>query len=383
MDKESTFGGFTALGDALSNPDSSINIPNDDFVEEPIIDPPKDEDDDDIKDPSSIKDEDGNEKNLNQQGDPKLEQNEDDNTLSNDSNEDDVDLGEMESDIASYVQEKIFDKYGWDIEEGDTRFDSVDKLVEFLGNVIDENSKPNFANQELADLNEFVYNGGNIENYLKQRYDGNVDLEKLDITTSTNQNLVLREFFKEQGHDSSKIEKRLQRYEDTGIKEEEAKEAYEILKRVRKDKSDQLLESQKKSKEAALKQQQKFYTNVVSTIDELENIKGIPLSPGEKKQLTEYIFKPNPDGRTSYQKDYESSVNNLIESAYFTMKGDKLLTKINKKAASSAAKSLKERLETKTKRGKNTRGYEDDDQLSKGDFSLLSGLGSSLHKPQF
>lgn len=395
MSEKSTFGGFDALGEILSNPDNDfVNVLPDDDNDpgtDKIVDNPGGEEE--IKDPSSLNNEKDVDKNNdvdpeeNKDGitkeieDDKIETNSLDNSNLGENNNEEVDLGDYEEDVANYVQEKIYEKLGWNSEE-DKSFKSIDEIVDFLNNVVEENSKPEFANEELANLNEFVINGGNIESYLQQRYDGNVNLDKVDITESANQNLILREYFKEQGYNSANIEKRLQRYEDTGIKEEEAREAYDLLKNIREEKSNKLLETQRKNRDLLVKQQQDFYKNVSSSIDEIKDIRGIPVSTAEKNKLTEYIFRPMSDGKTAYQKEYESSVKNLIESAFFTMKGDTLINKMNNKATSNAAKTLKERLETKTKRGRNT-NVEDDIETKGSNFSLFRNIGSSLHKPQF
>jgi len=59
----------------------------------------------------------------------------------------------------------------------------------------------------------------------------------------------------------------------------------------------------------------------------------------------EYLFRPDSDGITKYQKDYAKDPKNLIESAYFTMKGDALLNEAkqegNKKAIDTFKNSLK------------------------------------------
>jgi hypothetical protein len=73
----------------------------------------------------------------------------------------------------------------------------------------------------------------------------------------------------------------------------------------------------------------------------------------------EYIFKPTADGKTQYQKDYSKSVKNLLESAYFTMKGDTLLKAAKSEGSNTAINKFKNSLNRtgvsrKTKRQDNT-----------------------------
>jgi hypothetical protein len=58
--------------------------------------------------------------------------------------------------------------------------------------------------------------------------------------------------------------------------------------------------------------------------------------------LYDYITKTDADGLTQYQKDFNSNiVNNLIESAYFTMKGDALLGTAQRNGQTKAAERLR------------------------------------------
>ena len=70
--------------------------------------------------------------------------------------------------------------------------------------------------------------------------------------------------------------------------------------------------------------------------------------------MLDYIFKPETDGTTKYQKDYAKDYRNLIESAYFTMRGDSLIKKVTQKATSQATKNLQDKLANKGKRTKNS-----------------------------
>ena len=110
----------------------------------------------------------------------------------------------------------------------------------------------------------------------------------------------------------------------------------------------------KKQKEEIMQRQQKFFDDVVGEIKSLDNIRGIKIPPKDKKELLAYIFKADANGKTQYQKDYSKSVRNLIESAYFTMRGDTLLDAAKKQGTSSAIKNLKNSLRS-TSVSKNTK----------------------------
>jgi hypothetical protein len=127
------------------------------------------------------------------------------------------------------------------------------------------------------------------------------------------------------------------------------------------------LEDQKKQAETARKNQQAFFDNVVKEIKGLDNIRGIAIPAKDKHVLLEYIFRPEADGKTRYQKDYAKSIKNLIESAYFTMKGDTLLDiakkEGKKKAIDSFKNSLKNNSGINKKSQKQVKSSEDDTSL--------------------
>lgn len=76
----------------------------------------------------------------------------------------------------------------------------------------------------------------------------------------------------------------------------------------------------------------------------MDSIYGIDIPEKDKRALLEYIFKPDANGVTKYQKDYAKSLKNLITSAYFTMKGDSLIDVAKKKGKKDAIDSFKSSL---------------------------------------
>lgn len=286
---------------------------------------------------------------------------------------DDVsDLGEYEEDVAEMVQEKLFQEFGWEVD--DKKFKSVKEIVDFVKEVIDENSTPDYANEELIELDKFVKNGGDIKNYLTQAY-GGVDVDTVDLENPNDCKAVIREQMLIKGVSEAVIKKRLDRYEDTGILKEEAEESVDIIKEYKTIQKQKLLEEQQKIATNSKRQQQEYIMSVEEAINSMDNVRGVPVNKTEKKQLMDYIFKPTADGMTQYQKDYAKNSRNLIESAYFTMKGDAYVQKIQSQATSTATKKLRDRLAEK---GKRATDQGDQGNGSVGSFGLLSSM---LRKP--
>lgn len=257
----------------------------------------------------------------------------------------DIHSNNTEDNIVTNFFDAISEKLGWEFEEGEAKPKDVDELIEYFQNVIEEESKPVYASEEVEALDNFVKQGGDIKQYLQ--IDAELDLEDIDIEDETNQKLVVKQFLKEKGISSKQIEKKIAKYEEAGLLEDEAQDALESLKEIKEEKKEQLLLKQKKEYEQVIANQQKFYNSVVSEIKGLKNIRGITVPEKDKKVLIDYILKPDTDGKTKYQKDYaKGGVKNLIESAYFTMNADKLLEAAKKAGSNSAIDRFKNSLKT-------------------------------------
>lgn len=254
--------------------------------------------------------------------------------------------------------EALSDKMGWELDEDEEIPQTPEELVEYFQEVIEENSVPQYASEEVEALDKFVKNGGNLKDYFQ--IDGELDLEDFEIEDNeVNQKLVIKEFLKEKGFSSKQIDKKLTKYEDAGLLEDEATDALEALRDIREQKKQQLLKQQEKSANELKKRQQEYFNSVVTEIKGMDNIRGIKIPQKDKQALLEYIFKPTADGKTQYQKDYSKSVKNLLESAYFTMKGDTLLKAAKSEGSTAAINKFKNSLSKtgvsrKTRRQDNT-----------------------------
>lgn len=372
MEKENkiTLGGFDAILDSfIPNVNKNVeNIIADDSVEEdeldnikknqfdPITDNIKKQKDkkdnkaEDSKDDVTDPDETDDKLDIKQKSNDSKKNNKTvDKVDEKDELDDDVDdeSTEVDSNVVSNFFDAIAEKLGWDIneEDEDSKPKDVDSLIKYFQDIIEEESKPTYASEEVEALDNFVKQGGDLKQYLQ--IDAELDLDDIDMEDESNQKLVVKQFLKEKGISTKQIEKKISKYEEAGLLEDEAQDALESLKEIKEDKKEQLLLEQKKQYEQMVANQQKFYNSVVSEIKGLKNIRGITVPEKDKKVLIDYILKPDTDGKTKYQKDYaKGGVKNLIESAYFTMNADKLLEAAKKAGSNSAIDKFKNSLKT-------------------------------------
>lgn len=380
MDKKMTLGGFEAVLDSFipnpdggfrnSNVDENVNVNADEFES---LD---DEELEDIKnnnievknkkekpveeqdtEEEEIEEEDIEDKPKRKPGRPRKEE-----TIEEETEEEEEIEYNNEENVVTNFFDAMAEKLNWEFEEGEDKPKSVDELINYFQNVIEENSKPEYSSEEVEALDNFVKQGGDLKKYLT--IDAELDLDDIDIEDEANQKLVVKQLLKEKGFSTKKIDKLVSRYEEAGLLEDEAQDALEDLKEIKEEKKKQLLEDQKKAYQIQLQRQQQFYDNVVSEIKGLKNIRGITVPEKDKKVLMDYILKPDTDGKTKYQKDYaKGGVKNLIESAYFTMNADKLIEAAKREGNNSAIDKFRRSLKSSsitTKSRKQATGSDDD-----------------------
>ena len=276
---------------------------------------------------------------------------EDDDTKDDDIDTDNIDDTNAnqsdESEAITAFFDTLSDKLGWDDVEEDEKPKTAEDLVEYFREVIEDNSKPDYASEEVERLDEFVRNGGNLKDYFQ--IDADLDLDNINIEDDeVAQKAVVRMLLKEKGFNANQIDKKISKYEDAGLLEDEAQDAIEDLKEIREEKKKQLLEDQQKQAKLAQRKQQEFFNNVMNEIKGMDNIYGIAIPEKDKKALLEYIFKPNSQGVTKYQEDYAKSLKNLVTSAYFTMKGDSIINIAKKEGKKDAIDNFKNSLTKNT-----------------------------------
>lgn len=379
MDKKMTLGGFEAVLDSFipnpdggfrnSNIDENVNVNADEFES---LD---DEELEDIKnnnievknkkekpveedtEEEEIEEEDIEDKPKRKPGRPRKEE-----TIEEETEEEEEVEDNNEENVVTNFFDAMAEKLNWEFEEGEEKPKSVDELINYFQNVIEENSKPEYSSEEVEALDNFVKQGGDLKKYLT--IDAELDLDDIDIEDETNQKLVVKQLLKEKGFSTKKIDKLVSRYEEAGLLEDEAQDALEDLKEIKEERKKQLLEDQKKAYREQLQRQQQFYDNVVSEIKGLKNIRGITVPEKDKKVLMDYILKPDTDGKTKYQKDYaKGGVKNLIESAYFTMNADKLIEAAKREGNNSAIDKFRRSLKSSsitTKSRKQATSSDDD-----------------------
>lgn len=360
-------------GSGISNMDDLFN--SDDTLEEDEknVPPVKTEDGEEKKDdtqvpPTNEDDSDIPEDVLKAMQDNKTTEEDDDNK---EDNTEPSDADVIEAQQVGLLFDAIGQSLGWnmdDIDEKDRPL-TVDALTEYFAETVKQNSVPEYADERIQRLDEYVRNGGKFEDFYSKQSES-LSLDNIDMEDEVNQKAVIRELLKHSNYTDEQINKKISRYEDADMLFEESEDALDRLKQIKAHE----IEEEAKQQEAYAKQQEEqskaFFTAVTNDINSLTNIRGIAIPKEDRKALFDYIFKVDQNGLSQYQKDFNENLSkNLIESAYFTMKADALISNAEKKGESSAADKLRKILRHTQK---NHSAYNADDK-QKSVTDLLAG----------
>ena len=283
-----------------------------------------------------------------------------------------TDADVIEAQQVGLLFDAIGNSLGWNMDEIDEKDRplTVDDLTQYFTDVVNQNSKPEYADERIQALDEYVRNGGRFEDYYSRQQEA-LTLDNIDLEDENNQKAVVREFMQRAGYTDEQINKKITRYEDSDVLYDEAEDALGRLKDIRQKEAEQMREQQEAIARQNAEESRQFFTTVTKDINELTNIRGINVPKEDRKALFDYIFKVDQNGQSQYTKDFNKNLSkNLIESAYFTMKGDSLVSTAKKDGESSAADKLRKMLRHSAK---NHSTYNVEDK-QKSVTDLVNGL---------
>lgn len=272
--------------------------------------------------------------------------NQDNGNTTNDNNSSDTEPSAedvTEAQQVSALFDAVGESLGWNMADfkDEEKPVTVEEFTQYLGKVVEHNSVPQYADDRIAQLDEYVKNGGKFEDFYQKQQE-TLSFDNLDLENEDNQKSIIRELLKHNGYSDEQINNKISRYEDADMLYDESSDALDRLKVIRQQ---EIEESQKQQEEYARQQEEQnrqFFQSVQSDINNLSTIRGISIPKEDRAALYEYIFKVDQDGVSQYQKDFNKNLSkNLIESAYFTMKGDSLVSGAKRDGETSAAEKLR------------------------------------------
>lgn len=247
----------------------------------------------------------------------------------------------------------IGESFGWnmdDVKEEDRPL-TVDDLTNYMREVVQQNSVPHYADERIQQLDEYVKNGGKFEDFYGKQQQS-LSYDNMDMEDEDNQKAIVSELLRYSGYTDDQIKNKISRYEDADMLEEESADALDRLKQIKQHELEMAQQQQAAYLQQQEEQSKQFYNDCMNQIKSLSSIRGVQIPKEDRAKLADYIFNVDQDGVSKFQRDYnnqENFINNLLTTAYITMKGDSFISTAKRDGESSATEKLRKMLRHQAK----------------------------------
>ena len=247
----------------------------------------------------------------------------------------------------------IGESFGWnmdDIKEEDRPL-TVDDLTHYMREVVQQNSVPQYADERIQQLDEYVKNGGKFEDFYGKQQQS-LSYDNMDMEDENNQKAVVSELLRYSGYTDDQIKNKISRYEDADMLEEESADALDRLKQIKQHELEMAQQQQAEYLQQQEEQSKQFYNDCMNQIKSLSSIRGVQIPKEDRAKLADYIFNVDQNGVSKFQRDYNNKdnfINNLLTTAYITMKGDSFVSTAKRDGESSATEKLRKMLRHQAK----------------------------------
>ena len=275
----------------------------------------------------------------------------DTNTTEDTSDPSDEDVHEAQQ--VGLLFDAIGESFGWnmdDIKEEDRPL-TVDDLTNYMREVVQQNSVPQYADERIQQLDEYVKNGGKFEDFYGKQQQS-LSYDNMDMEDEDNQKAVVSELLRYSGYTDDQIKNKISRYEDADMLEEESADALDRLKQIKQHELEMAQQQQAAYLQQQEEQSKQFYNDCMNQIKSLSSIRGVQIPKEDRAKLADYIFNVDQNGVSKFQRDYNNKdnfINNLLTTAYITMKGDSCVSTAKRDGESSATEKLRKMLRHQAK----------------------------------
>ena len=263
----------------------------------------------------------------------------------------DADVNEAQQ--VGLLFDAIGESFGWnmdDIKEEDRPL-TVDDLTHYMRKVVQQNSVPQYADERIQQLDEYVKNGGKFEDFYGKQQQS-LSYDNMDMEDEDNQKAVISELLRYSGYTDDQIKNKISRYEDADMLEEESADALDRLKQIKQHELEMAQQQQAAYLQQQEEQSKQFYNDCMNQIKSLSSIRGVQIPKEDRAKLADYIFNVDQNGVSKFQRDYNNKdnfINNLLTTAYITMKGDSFVSTAKRDGESSATEKLRKMLRHQAK----------------------------------
>mgnify|MGYP003117604401 CR=1 FL=1 len=248
----------------------------------------------------------------------------------------------------STVVSEILENLGYEGEYEDTAEGLTEMTKDIASQIADDRIEEVLEKFPLVKRHlDYVLAGGESQKFMTA-YDPNLDYNTMEVAEddSRSQKAILSDYFTQKGHDADFIKEMLEDYEDAGKLHNKAEAARKALGKVQAQEKEQLVERQRVELEKQQEQQVEFWNSVQETIKESKEFAGLQVPEREKTKFFNYLSKPvTKEGYTQRDLDHsEAEMETKLAIDYLMYKGFNLEKIINKKAKTTATKTLRQKI---------------------------------------
>ena len=207
----------------------------------------------------------------------------------------------------------------------------------------------------VKDHIQYVLAGGDSDTFMKAN-DPSFDYSKLEIAEDDihSQKIVLGNYLQGKGHDTEFIQEFLGDLEDNGKLKDKAEVARTSLAKAQATEKSNLVSIQQKEMEQNAVKQQEFWGDINKTITNSNEFAGLSIPEKEKQKFFKYLSTPiDQNGYTQRDIDHsEAEIEIKLAIDYLMYKGFDIKSLIDKKARTTNATSLKDKINKNVERVK-------------------------------
>lgn len=201
--------------------------------------------------------------------------------------------------------------------------------------------------EKLRKAVEWVENGGDIDQFYDYYYN-NIRYADIEMTSEDSelQKAILKDYLRSQGEeDETRLNNKIEKYELSGILEDEAEDALNKLRKSEKVAEEQKELTQKAKAEENKNRQLKEWNDLKKAVLETEEIAGFKITPKVREELWNHMTKPvDKSGKTKLQINNETKgLQAKLVYAYLDMLNFDV-TKLEKQVKTKVTSDLRAKL---------------------------------------
>jgi hypothetical protein len=218
-----------------------------------------------------------------------------------------------------------------------------------------------YGNEGIELIKDLFINKVPVNQYLA-KYNEQVNLENVDMTNATNQELVFKEYLSRTGLDEEEVEEQLDYAIKTGKLESFSEKYYaKLLDKTRQEREVMAEQSAQRAREVQEREnaRQESYIQTLEDAIKAGDISGYPINQNEASELFNFVTNRSyqlPNGQKISEFEYNLAKMRQEDPTKFLavarlVQADLDLTPVKKKGVSEETNSIFKELQNKSKRG--------------------------------